>query len=192
MTFLAQVLKDEVRERIYEAALDVFFHKDFKSATMREIAKKAGVPTGLTYSYFKNKEVLFDEIVRSVLLKFPDMLTQAVEAPGQAFDKFVSIEKEFLLSLFDKHREFIILMDKSAGTSHCNAKEKMIQLIEEHIKIGLKKRNAKEYDDLLAHILASNFTESLLEIARHYKSREWAEEMLDLISRQHFLGSNSL
>lgn len=189
---MAQVLKDEIRERIYEAALDVFFHKDFKSATMREIAKKAGVPTGLTYSYFKNKEILFDEIIRPVLLQFPDTLKQAVEAPGQAFDKFVSIEREFFLSLFDRHREFIVLMDKSAGTSHSDAKENMIQLIEEHIKIGLKKRSDREYDDLLAHILASNFTESLLEIARHYKSREWAEEMLDLISRQHFLGSNSL
>ncbi|MDD3395083.1 MAG: TetR/AcrR family transcriptional regulator [Anaerotignum sp.] len=189
---MAQVLKDEIRERIYEAALDVFFQKDFKSATMREIAKKAGVPTGLTYSYFKNKEVLFDEIIRPVLLKFPDTLKQAEEAPGQAFDKFVTIEREFFLGLFVRHREFIILMDKSAGTSHSDAKENMIHLIEEHIRIGLKKRSNKEYDDLLAHILASNFTECVLEIARHYKSREWAEEMLHLVSRQHFFGSNSL
>jgi len=189
---MAQVLKDEIRERIYEAALDVFFQKDFKSATMREIAQKAGVPASLTYSYFKNKEVLFDEIIQSVLQKFPDMLTQAVEAPGQAFDKFVSIEREFFLGLLDRRREFVVLMDKSDGTSHSDAKENMISLIEEHIKIGLKKRSDRKYDDLLAHILASNFTESVLEIARHYKSREWAEEMLDLISRQHFFGSNSL
>jgi AcrR family transcriptional regulator len=189
---MAQVLKDEIRERIYEAALDVFFQKDFKSATMRDIAQKADVPTGLTYSYFKNKEGLFDEIIRPVLLKFPDTLKQAEEAPGQAFDKFVNIEREFFLGLLDRHREFIILMDKSAGTSHSDAKENMIKLIEEHIRIGLKKRNGREYDDLLPHILASNFTESVLEIARHYKNHEWAEKMLNLIARQHFLGSNSL
>lgn len=189
---MAQVLKDEVRRRIYEAALDVFFQKDFKSATMREIASKAGVPTGLTYSYFKNKEVLFDEIIRPVLRRFPDTLKKAEEAPGQAFDKFVSIEREFFLELFDMHREFIILMDKSFGTTHGDAKEKMIRLLEEHIKISLKKRSKIDYDDLLSHILANNFAESILEIARHYKSREWAAEMLDLVSRQYFLGSNSL
>lgn len=189
---MAQVLKDDIRERIYEAALGVFFKKDFKSATMKEIAQKAGVSTSLTYSYFKNKEVLFDEIVRSVLLKFPDTLNKAVETPGQAFDKFVNIERDFFLDLIDKHRELIILMDKSAGTNHSNAKENMIHLIEEHIRKGLEKTSDKEYDELLAHILASNFTESVLEIARHYKGHEWAEGMLDLISKQHFLGSSSL
>ena len=189
---MAQVLKDEIRSRIYEAALDVFFQKDFKSATMKEIAQKAGVSASLTYSYFKNKEMLFDEIVRSVLQKFPDTLNEAIEAPGQAFDKFVNIERDFFLDLLDKHRELIVLMDKSAGTNHSDAKENMIHLIEEHIRIGLKKTSKKEYDDLLAHILASNFTESVLEIARHYKNREWAEGMLDLVSRQHFFGSNSL
>lgn len=189
---MAQVLKDEVRERIFEAALDVFFQKDFKSATMKEIAQKACVSTSLTYSYFENKEMLFDEIVGSVLLKFPDMLNHAVEAPGQAFDKFVDIEREFFLELIDKHRELIVLMDKSAGTKHSDAKENMINLIEEHIKTGLKNSSEKEYDDMLAHILASNFTESVLEIARHYKNHEWAEEMLDLVSMQYFFGSNSL
>ena len=28
---------------------------------------------------------------------------------------------------------------------------------------------------MLAHILASNFTEGLLEIARHYQSEKWAK-----------------
>ena len=50
---MVQVLKKEIRVRIFEAALDVFYQKDFKSATMQEIAEKAGVPTGLIYSYFK-------------------------------------------------------------------------------------------------------------------------------------------
>ncbi len=189
---MAQVLKDEIRVRIYESALDVFFQKDYKSATMQEIADKAGIPTGLIYSYFKNKEALFDEIVRSVILKFPETLKKAEETPGNAFDKFISIEKEFILGLFDRRREFIVLIDKSAGTKHSGAKEELIRLIEEHIKVSIKKKTGAEYDDLFSHILAGNFTESLLEIARHYKSHEWAVEMLDLMARHYYLGSSSL
>ncbi len=189
---MAQVLKDEVRRRIYEAALDVFFQKDFKSATMREIAARAGVPTGLTYSYYKSKEALFDYIVRPVLIGFPSAIRRAEEVPGQAFDEFMSVGRDFFLELFDMHKEFVILMDKSHGSNYDDAKEKMIRIIEDHIKISLKKRSKMKYDDLLPHILASNFTESVLEIARHYKSREWASEMLDIVSKQYFFGSNSL
>jgi AcrR family transcriptional regulator len=188
---MVQVLKKEIRVRIFEAALDVFYQKDFKSATMQEIAEKAGVPTGLIYSYFKNKEALFDEIVRPVVLILPEALKRAEEANGHAFDKFVSIERECILTLFDRRREFIVLIDKSMGTSHSSAKEDLIRLIEEHIKISIKKKTGAEYDSLFVHILAGNFTESLLEIARHYKSREWAVGMLDLMARHYYLGSSS-
>jgi AcrR family transcriptional regulator len=189
---VAQVLKDEIKERIFEAALSEFFQKDYKNATMRDIAEKAGIPTGLVYSYYKNKQALFDEIVQPVLLKLPETLKQAEEASGQPFDKFINIEKPFFLDLFDKRREFIILIDKSAGTCHHDAKEKLICMLEGHIKTGLKKKSRQEYDDLFAHILAGNFVESLLEIVRHYKSREWAVSMLDLFARHFFSGSNSL
>jgi AcrR family transcriptional regulator len=189
---MVQVLKDEIRERIYEAALDVFFQKDFKIATMQEIADKASVPAGLIYSYFKNKEALFDEIVRPVILEFPEILKKAEETPGNPFDKFISVEKEFFLGLFDRRREFVVLMDRSAGTSHSGAKENVIQLLEEHIKVSLKKKSGIEYEELFIHILASNFIESLLEIMRHYKSREWAVKMLDLMARHFYFGSNLL
>ncbi len=121
---MAQVLKSEIKERIYEAALDTFFHKDFKSATMQEIAEKAGVPTGLIYSYFKNKKAIFDEIVRPVILKFPETSKKSKETPGDVSGRFASVEKKFFPGLCDKRREFIVLMDKSSGTGHSGAKEK--------------------------------------------------------------------
>ncbi len=34
-----------------------------------------------------------------------------------------------------------------------------------HIEVSLKRQSKQEYDPMLAHILASNFTEGLLEIA---------------------------
>ena len=45
---------------------------------------------------------------------------------------------------------------------------------------------------MLAHILANNFTEGLLEIARHYQNEEWAKEMLKLIARCYYKGVESL
>ena len=104
---VAQVLKDEIKERIFEAALNEFYQKDYKNATMRDMAEKAGILTGFVYSYYKNKQTLFDEIVQPVLLNLPETLKQLEKASGQPFDKFINIEKPFFPDLFDKRREFI-------------------------------------------------------------------------------------
>ena len=60
---MPQVLKEEIYERIFQAGIDVFYEKDYRSAKMQDIADKAQIPVGLIYTYFKNKEQLFTEIV---------------------------------------------------------------------------------------------------------------------------------
>lgn len=189
---MAQVLKEEIRERIFEAALDEFFEKDFKTAIMKDIALRAGIPTGLIYSYYKNKQALFEEIVRPVIWNLPDTLKKAEAFSYMGMENYFNIERRFYVSLFERRKEFLLLMDKSSGTKYANAKDEMIQMIEQHVRTILKKRGTQIYDELFYHILAANHVESLLEIMRHYKNREWAEEMLDLVKRQFFLGSDSL
>lgn len=189
---MAQVLKEEIRERIFKAALEEFFEKDFKTATMRDIAIKADIPTGLIYSYYKNKQALFEEIVQPVIGQLPQILKEAESTSGMGLENYFNIERKFYIDLLYKRKEFLLLMDKSAGTAYSNSKYEMISAIEQHIKIVLEKRSAQKYDEVLFHILATNHVESLLEIMRHYKSKEWAEEMLDLVKKQFFLGSDSL
>ena len=65
---MAQVLKEEVRNKILEAAEKVFYKKDYRGAKLTEIAKEADIPVALIYTYFKNKEVLFDAVVSSVYI----------------------------------------------------------------------------------------------------------------------------
>ena len=56
--------KPKAKERILEAAMEVFSHKGFHPATMDEISDKAGVGKGTLYRYFETKEKLFAELVR--------------------------------------------------------------------------------------------------------------------------------
>jgi len=57
-------IKLSTQERILNAALDVFSEKGFHSATVDEIAERAGLGKGTLYRYFSNKETLFKELVR--------------------------------------------------------------------------------------------------------------------------------
>lgn len=50
------------RESIINAAIEVFSKKDFKAASISEIAQRAGIANGTIYKYFKNKEDLFFSI----------------------------------------------------------------------------------------------------------------------------------
>jgi AcrR family transcriptional regulator len=56
--------KPSAKERILEAALEIFSQKGFHPATTDEIAERAGVGKGTLYRYFETKDKLFAELVR--------------------------------------------------------------------------------------------------------------------------------
>ena len=57
--------KASAKERILEAALEIFSQKGFHPATTDEIAERAGVGKGTLYRYFETKDKLFVlELVR--------------------------------------------------------------------------------------------------------------------------------
>jgi AcrR family transcriptional regulator len=59
--------KGERRDAILAAALDEFSAQGFAAARLDDVAKRAGVAKGTIYLYFRDKEALFQEIVRSLL-----------------------------------------------------------------------------------------------------------------------------
>ncbi len=190
---MAQVLKEEIRSRILEAAEEIFFESDYRGAKVSDIAKVAGIPVALIYTYFDNKEKLFDAVVKPVYLNFEVALREEEGLEkGSAFERFDEAGEEYIHNLFKERKKFIILMDKSSGTKHEGAKDNLIAQLQKHIETGLKRQTKRKYDPMLAHILASNFAEGLLEIARHYQSKAWAENMLNLMAQCYFRGVESL
>lgn len=59
--------KRSTKEKILNAALDLFYEKGFHLATVDDIAERAGVGKGTLYRYFANKGALFNEIIASRL-----------------------------------------------------------------------------------------------------------------------------
>ena len=55
------------RTAILEAALDEFSARGFASARLDDVAQRAGVAKGTIYLHFKDKEALFQELVRTML-----------------------------------------------------------------------------------------------------------------------------
>ena len=186
---MAQVLKDEIREKILVAALDEFFDRGYKLAAMRSIAANAQIPTSLIYSYYKNKADLFDAILRPVLYDWERVLTADGETENRRLNTEIyglsKAETECLLNLFDHRKEFIILIDKSSGTKYEREKERFVKDIEDHL---LKHRDDHSTDAVFIHIIANNFVDGLMQIMYHYQGKEWAIMILHKLSKMYLSG----
>ena len=189
-----QVLKDNVKEKIYQAAIEEFYKKGFLKTKIQDIAKKAEISVGLTYSYYNNKEDLFAAIVEPIYKEIIQSVENEEERDLEIGDPTNLFEKEsaFILQLLRRKRKvFLILIDRSKGTIFEKAAEQIIGVTKEHIKRQLSpKVNSQIFkiDEAFYHILANNFIEGLLEIARHYKGNKWAENMLKMLTHQFFYG----
>lgn len=58
-----ETMRKESRQRILDAALEVFAEQGYHSATVDAIAKTAGISKGLMYNYFKSKEEVLNELM---------------------------------------------------------------------------------------------------------------------------------
>lgn len=57
--------KNDIKERLIKASIDLFYKKRYLNSPIREIGEEAGVNPSLVYHYFKNKEeILFTIIER--------------------------------------------------------------------------------------------------------------------------------
>lgn len=186
---MAQVLKDEIREKILAAALEEFYERGYKLATMRNIAAAARIPTGLTYSYYKNKADLFDAVLRPVLYNWERVLTAGGETENKHFNTEIyglsKAEMECLLNLFEHRKEFIILIDKSDGTKYEHERERFVKNIEDHL---FKHCVNPSTDAVFVHIITNNFVDGLMQIMYHYKGKEWAIMILHKLSKIYLSG----
>lgn len=64
---MPQILKEDVRDRIENSALDVLLEKGMRDTDMRSIAQKAGVTPGNLYRYFENKDQLIVSLTKPLL-----------------------------------------------------------------------------------------------------------------------------
>src|SRR6056297_893600 len=55
--------KENTKQKIKDAAIELFSKKGYDGTGMRSIAKKAGIAVSVLYYYFPNKEVMYKNIV---------------------------------------------------------------------------------------------------------------------------------
>jgi AcrR family transcriptional regulator len=71
----------ERRGAIIEAAMDEFIARGFAATRLDDVAKRAGVAKGTIYLHFKDKESMFEELIRTAIVP---MINRLWSTPPQA------------------------------------------------------------------------------------------------------------
>lgn len=70
------------RERILDAARDLFYEKGLEGARMQEIADRAGINKAMLHYYFKSKDQLFAEVMEEALARLTPIAQRVLQGPG--------------------------------------------------------------------------------------------------------------
>lgn len=159
-----KLLKEEMRQRIVEAARDEFFQSGYARASMRAIAQQAGMTVGNIYLYFPGKEQLFDAIVGETVRQIQE-ITRLPSANNDTIRKMA----DALRATFVQNRvEFMILVTRSSGSKYENYKQMLITLAQRRMREEFVARGYEAlYDPLAVAIM-----EGLMEIFRTYDGNE--------------------
>lgn len=124
-------------ELIHSAAKAEFLSKGFKSASLRNIVKTAGVTTGALYGYYTSKAELFEALVseaynfvidsyKAALREFADLpMEKQPEVMGSISQKCLDQVLDYMAT----HREeFLLLLQCSEGTRFASMSDELVEL----------------------------------------------------------------
>ena len=115
------------KERILQCAASEFLQKGWAKSSMREVAKLADLTTGSLYFHFKNKEALFDALVKDVYdsllanhrAMYDTFFTIPPDIEKRRAFRFES-RKKTIDFIYENYRAVKLLVCGSAGTRYAD------------------------------------------------------------------------
>ncbi|MFL5105103.1 MAG: TetR/AcrR family transcriptional regulator [Xanthobacteraceae bacterium] len=111
------------REAILAAALDEFSLQGFAAARLDDVARRAGVAKGTIYLHFRDKETLFQELIRSVLSPFVGTLEIALRRDVPVRVIVGEVVELFVTQVYSTRRKDVIRLILSEGSRFPNLAE---------------------------------------------------------------------
>lgn len=99
----------DTREKILQAAREIFVEKGKDGARMQEIADRAGVNKALLHYYFTSKEKLYLEIIYDAFSELFRYLSERFNEP-HSIEEFVEILVENHVNFVAKNRDLLKLL----------------------------------------------------------------------------------
>ena len=177
---------------IQSAAMQEFLEKDFQSASLRSIVKKAGVTTGAFYGYYASKESLFEALVCEQYDHFIGLFQKAQqdfsdipqeEQPKHLGDISGACMDEMLLYAYQHLIVFKLILCHSEGTRFSGLIDEMVEIeirgTHDYLAVLEKLgRPSPPIDEHLEHVLITGMFNTFFELIIHEMPLEKAQHYL--------------
>ena len=188
-------VKDEsINSKLLECAKAEFMEKGFADASMRTIAERAGVTTGMLYSRFADK----DEMFRSIVGEGAEKLYAYFSDVQENFAAFPAGKMRVMMDIiYDYFDSFKLIVLKSAGSSYEHYIDRMIdyetESTERFMRVlresGAPVRTVRRD---INHMLASALFNGVFEVVAHDFPKEDAMEYVDAVCEFFYAGWDKL
>jgi TetR/AcrR family transcriptional regulator len=182
------------KQLILDAASKSFTMFGYKATTMDQVSKLANVGKGTIYTFFKNKEELFDEIIRGLVR---EMKAAAEESFDESKSFYENVHRSLMriLEFRKKHQLTIKLYqeEKEIGTPAVTeviiTLEKVIlNYIKDRIIHAIESGDIKECDpELTAFVMLKLYIALIFDWEKNHKPLE-KEQILNLFQIYIFDG----
>lgn len=106
----------ERRAAIIAAAMDEFIAQGFAATRLDDIAKRAGVAKGTIYLHFKDKESMFEELIRTAIVPMINRLWGTPPQPGASVrDMVEGFAKTFIEEVATTRRGDLVRLIVAEG-----------------------------------------------------------------------------
>ncbi len=109
---LNEQMRAEAIEKITNAGLEVFSDYGYNGATIKQIAKVAGLSYGLVYHYFPSKQDVFQTLIDIALEKSIETISEGIDVEGTAWDKLKNLSSHLVQKVLThtSSRYFLIVI----------------------------------------------------------------------------------
>ena len=180
----------DTQQRILSAGKIEFLTCGFEGASLRTIARNAGVTTGAIYGYYADKRALFQAVVgrpaNELYSRFVEVQNEFVMlSPIEQQSQMVSFASSSLKELFDLIYEnfdaFKLILCCSSGTEYENYLHSLVEVECQNTMLFIQAMHALgqthlNLSDNLNHILSSAYFSAIFEVVAHDMERAEAEE----------------
>src|SRR5690349_20372311 len=98
----------ERRQAIIEAAMEEFISRGFAATRLDDVARRAGVAKGTIYLHFKDKESMFEELVRTAIVPLVNRLAPPPQLSGSVRDAIEGFAEAFIREVANTKRGDIV------------------------------------------------------------------------------------
>lgn len=165
---LKQTERDSRRQIILVAALTLFASRDFRSVTVREIAKQAGISIGTIYNYYSNLTELFLDVFLNSAGEITQLLDQLSDQEPAALETTCELYIGYLndnMTFYQMMSHFMLGGDLPPDATQkldTQMKELMNRMETALLGAGLKKNTR-----MTAHALFSALNGIMISYARY-------------------------